>query len=411
MGICCTGKQTKSEYKTDDIIKPHSIPKEIKSSRMSNAGINYEIQQNVFNIQISQLISSTNAFMSSPQIIENNEYHQLGNAFPINKTNIECLWNVFIEYKEDFTTCNIVNLDLRKAKPENFLKKMKKINYSFDEMMLMRHDRIENFKRYLSNKEVIVILENDKLDDLSKIIQFFIEQQFNISSLKILNSNLNTEVMSLTEKTILNTLDLQKIDYYPYMLLSLRYLSHFQSENYIFFHKVNVANIKNTSKYKFIPEYISNYKLSKDDPYLSFWIDFKVNCILRVSNCAFSESKIDFKHCKTDNAVKNAANSILLCISFTSIQDRPKALNGIFDIVKREINMKQSIIIQMDESFAEDIMFEFMILLIMSITSLPIKMIIGYLRSNVPFIHNVEALYLEKEKEINEILKIYELNE
>lgn len=410
MGVCCTGKQFKSEYKNDEVIKTNTMTKGIKNNSFQNAGINYEIQQNILNINLNQLITSINAIMNhSPRLLEDDEYNKFNTTFPINKTNIEYLWNVFIEFKDDFTSCNIINLDFRKNKLENFLIKMKKINYTKQEMINLSADKLENFKRYLKNKIIIVILENEMIEDLSQIIECFFLHQFNISSIKILDTSLNMEIMPMIEKKIINTLDLHNCDDYPFILLSFRYMSHIKLDNYIFYQKVNITQIKNSSHYKFIPEYLSNNKLNKEDPYLLFWNDFNLNFILIISNGVFSEITSDFKRCKTDNE-KKAEIITTCCLSFTTLSDRPKALSCVLDKVKQEVTMNHSILVQIDDTFTEETTFEFLLLFFSKVASLPIRLIIEYLSLNLPFIHNVKSMYTQRQKEINEMLNSYGFN-
>ena len=153
----------------------------------------------------------------------------------LKKISIVELWNISIMYKDNYTNSLYLVYDLRetKAKKENFIKKMKQINYSFDELKSMSAHKIEKFKKFLFNKCIIFIFPDDDFKLYTDLLNFIIELKTK-SLLCLLNSTLEKDVLSPYSQLLLEFIEDKYYDCLSYVLLSYSHLTYLKKEGYVF---------------------------------------------------------------------------------------------------------------------------------------------------------------------------------
>ena len=123
------------------------------------------------------LIKQQNHIMNNPDIKSTyNIYYKKGqindyidnfiskNQSPIRfqKINFIQLYNIFMNYTYDFTNSDFIICDTREEdKTQIFLKKFSQINYKPRQVESIAHDRMDKFKNFLKNKNIIFILKDE----------------------------------------------------------------------------------------------------------------------------------------------------------------------------------------------------------------------------------------------------------
>ena len=93
MGICCTGKISKTEYRNKEIIRNQRHTPQTGISPKIEPSLSFDINNSPLNTNINLLISEC----------QNSHYN-----FKVSKINFDLLWNIVIEYKYDYTSCNYI---------------------------------------------------------------------------------------------------------------------------------------------------------------------------------------------------------------------------------------------------------------------------------------------------------------
>ena len=94
MGICCTGKLSKSEYRNDDI------------------RVHYRNSQN--NVIETEPKLTTDTEKTNLNTLINSlitEYLQINLKFKLSKINLDQLYNITLQFKNDFTACEYIISD------------------------------------------------------------------------------------------------------------------------------------------------------------------------------------------------------------------------------------------------------------------------------------------------------------
>lgn len=252
MGMCCTRKAQDAldeeilDYKQNSFVSERIEPELSQESDRSSIAIS-----------ISALVTNLKRVIT----------------FPVRLFTFINLYNITIKYQENQTNSPYIIYDLRppEKKTDNFLKKMKHINYSYDEIKLMSNDKLKNLKRYLNNKTIIFILPNDNTDLLQNIFAFFAEINLEVS-VCVLNINLSPLLFSPYSHKLYHSLDDRQYSSYPYVLMPYKHLKHFNNDGFVFF-------INNSNNY-FNKEYLTQLN-SDNNPLLAFWKGFKISTIIK----------------------------------------------------------------------------------------------------------------------------------
>ena len=101
MGICCTGKISKTEYRSEEIIRNQRHTPQTGISAKIEPTLSFDINNSPLNTNINLLISEC----------QNSNYN-----FKVSKINFDLLWNIVIEYKYDYTSCNYIIKDFLMTK-------------------------------------------------------------------------------------------------------------------------------------------------------------------------------------------------------------------------------------------------------------------------------------------------------
>ena len=141
MGVCCARTESINEevlnsfHKSDNDLDILKVPELLYESK--------KYEKKMLNSSINDLISNlTQAFGNITKKI----------------TFIE-LFNISLKFQDNYTNSNYLVYDLREHEDQtdNFVKKMKHINYSYDELKVLSQDKISNFRRFINNKTIIFI--------------------------------------------------------------------------------------------------------------------------------------------------------------------------------------------------------------------------------------------------------------
>ena len=295
MGNCCTWKsdlegvgemQMKShQYPFDSL--PHILNHERSSNmfKISSFLTNKEdipdffLKQEVFYKNINDVILSSN----------NNK---------IDTINIESLWNISKNYKQDFTNCPYILYDLRKKenKVENFLKKYKCINYNIGEIKTFNGNRLKLFKNFIRNKNIIIIPQNQSISELKKISNF-------IESLsgEIVNNQkyfILTDILNIKDEDIpeffynyklYKKFDDKDFEYYPNIFFPLSNIKYLNNFNYIYIQQ---------------KEYESNFYITNKD-FLNFCKNMGIKIILDLDDIHENQEKPEIIKINSDEEDEN----------------------------------------------------------------------------------------------------------
>ena len=276
MGGCCQ----KGPENFEISMKQPSNPLILNNS-LSNFYLHPEYHSNFHNSS-SEIITTEIDKISNYQIKQTlllNNIKKLFNETSTNKIyliNLESIWNISKYYKDDFTICDYILYDLREShlKTENFFKKFKCVNYTINTILELKDEKINNFKKYIEKKNLIIIPNNiNDLSNIKNLINFLYTQKinsirYNIFSL-VLNEEKELNIYSKIKYNLLNKLDDMNFENYPNILFPFKILNYLNNDGYIFI-KEDLLDI---SKENLIDENI-----------MEFLISFRINLILNINN-------------------------------------------------------------------------------------------------------------------------------
>ena len=196
MGACCTRQ---------NIIKDETLEfySNINQEDNSSDLLNYNIYK------ISKKFDNNNY-----NIILNNIINKIKEKFPnikIKKITFNDIYNITIYYKENYLNSNYLIYDFRnfEERKENYIKKMKQINYSFEEIKNLNNKKKQNFINFITNKKIIFIIKNiendnnnnnEEDDDINSDNIIINKVRDNIVDKKIKKGLSNNSIMNLNKK-------------------------------------------------------------------------------------------------------------------------------------------------------------------------------------------------------------------
>ena len=381
--------------------------------------------------------STYNIYYKKGQINDYIDNLIANNQSPIrfHKINFIQLYNIFMNYTYDFTNSDFIICDTREGeKSQIFLKKFSQINYKPRQVESMADDRMDRFKNFLKNKNIIFILKDESNFEFFEqfITIFSIHYDINLKNIYILidpiqkydENGINTtyiehlnlfidedELYEFIPKILINTLDIKSSFLNNENNLLHDALTFISMYPHIVNKDPNKININ-----KFDINNICNENLEEDNIFLKFFAKFKIKSIL---NFISEEKKQEqnnnennkglITHCEAKrNKIKGEEKKILIKQKNISIPKNTidfsqfyyfiqNDFDNIIDDFKSEIINNNCIIIEFDDDIDEKIKMKMLFIIVNKITGLNFEDIENYLKNNF-FILNVTDSWPNKDE-------------
>jgi hypothetical protein len=361
----------------------------------------------------------------------------------IQKINYEQIYNIFMNYRYDFTRCNFIMCDTRELSTERiqlFIKKFPQINYNIKQ--LMKKEKMTKMLNFLKNKNIIFILKDEtSLDILEKFIIIFLANEINVSiqSIYILSqfiqkySETNTDNASnIYINYLYYFIDEDLLyDYSPKILInssdikssSINYNNNLNNA-YIFFDTFSSNELKNKNNNnlkiinKFDINYLNNKNVLEKDIFLNFISNFKIEYILNFLNLTESNNIINRKNVKYIIHNEGKRNKTTKEDKKTTIKQKiiyiPKNIEfdefykiihndfvPLIEEFKDQIVKNNCILIQFDNSIDNLFMLKLIYIIIFRITGLTFDNIYSYLKCNFFELSNETFIKVKKNEILN----------
>lgn len=366
MGACCSGKEGRGDHR-EELCTRYTKPVMIGEAKYTVPKMEVDIEKSGY----SQMLTSL--------IIKYQDRH-----LKLRKMCLEEVWNVCRFYKDDYSVANYILYDFRNIdkRAENFLKKFRTINYSFEEMQFLNENSINNFRKYLNEKKIIIVCPEEKLDQIELFLHFVVDKKVNCSLL-FLDVDLENEYRPFY-KTNLELLDLKWFKEFPFLLLSMRHFPHLRSNSMIF-----IDILKNNSPNKFSHTSITEGK--GDDHIIKLINTFKISTTLIVKGAgAPAGTMLECKSKRLDVPLKTL--SLVNIVSSADMIRDKFLLLSLINNIKYEILSSRSILLQIEEFITNETLMQFLLLAIWKITDVPVFKLKDYICENFLFIKNAKEL-------------------
>ena len=379
MGICCTRNETTNE----EILNSFNRNEPDFSDSTRGPELLFESKRfdnNKLNTQLKILISNMS------QVLLSN----------VKKITFIELWNIALLYKDNHTSSVYLLYDMRDyhSRKQNFLKKMRHINYSYDELRMMPNDKLSNFKRFINGKKVIFIFPDEKIDQSSEIINFISELKSDILNL-FLNSTLEQKVLSPYTNKLLFFIEEKDYEYLSYILFAYSHLSNLKKEGFSFIY--------------FIPSAYNNDLLTsikeRKEIYQNFIESFNISSIVYISKKRDNEIR-EFNDME-ENA-KSISKIAYICEDLNSIIQHREVIEEICAMIRSEMERGHSFEFVINESDVEieDSWLCIVILILWKIMNgISPKIIMNYLEYKCMFIPNLKNRIINNMQMMNCIFK------
>ena len=379
MGICCTRNETTNE----EILNSFNRNESDFSDSTRGPELSFESKRfdnNKLNTQLKILISNMS------QVLLSN----------VKKITFIELWNIALLYKDNHTSSVYLLYDMRDyhSRKENFLKKMRHINYSYDELRMMPNDKLSNFKRFINGKKVIFIFPDEKIDQSSEIINFISELKSDILNL-FLKSTLEQKVLSPYTNKSLFFIEEKDYEYLSYILFAYSHLSNLKKEGFSFIY--------------FIPSAYNNDLLTsikeRKEIYQNFIESFNISSIVYISKKRDNEIR-EFNDME-ENA-KSISKIAYICEDLNSIIQHREVIEEICAMIRSEMERGHSFEFVINESDVEieDSWLCIVILILWKIMNgISPQIIMNYLEYKCMFIPNLKNRIINNMQMMNCIFK------
>ena len=331
-------------------------------------------------------------------------------------------------YSKEKNDNNYLIFDMRISleQKENYLKKIKHINYTFDQIRnIKKINKYELLQNFIDNKDIIVITakkylspqyKKDKNDNEDYTLEI-------CNLLYLINSNINFKLLnSCLDKPeekkdkFVDYLSLYySYDFLPYILFTYKHMTTFYKEGYFF---INFTNEQLFTLDKYIKilneinkeEHQEKYtdRLNEENIKYKFLNDMNVTAIINIDNEL--KTSFDIKDCQYK---KNIFKEI-----FLNKNDLKIEMNKINDLIiwmKKEISKGHSCyfnIVNFDMNFLEndtqDNNWIFnIIFIILMVTEVEYFEVINYLKEKMIYFDDIEQIFenINKEEIIDLITK------
>jgi len=332
-------------------------------------------------------------------------------------------------YSKEKSDNNYLIFDMRISleQKENYLKKIKHINYTFDQIRnIKKINKYELLQNFIDNKDVIIITakkylspqyKKDKNDNEDYTLEI-------CNLLYLINSNINFKLLnSCLDKPeekkdkFVDYLSLYySYDFLPYILFTYKHMTTFYKEGYFF---INFTNDQLFTLDKYIKilneinkeEHQEKYtdRLNEENIKYKFLNDMNVTAIINIDNEL--KTSFDIKDCQYK---KNIFKEI-----FLNKNDLKIEMNKINDLIiwmKKEISKGHSCyfnIVNFDMNFLEndtqDNNWIFnIIFIILMVTEVEYFEVINYLKEKMIYFDDIEQIFENINKEeIIDLITIY----
>ena len=151
------------------------------------------------------------------------------------------LYNLTIFFKDNYTESDYLLYDSRRSieQKEDFIKKMKHINYTYNQIKEINGKKLENFKNFLDNKKIIFIisdkfLQKEKRKQVTpfEIINLLFQINKNFTIYLLDTPLIDLEMPNIFLK-LLSFLGDKSYDDLPYILFCYRNVTTFYIDGYI----------------------------------------------------------------------------------------------------------------------------------------------------------------------------------
>ena len=296
------------------------------------------------------------------------------------------LYNLTIYFKENYTESEYLLYDSRRSieQKEDFIKKMKHINYTYNQIKEISGKKLENFKNFLDNKKIIFIISDKFLQKEKKkqgtpfeIINLLFQINNNFTVYLLDTPLIELEMPNIFLK-LLSLLGDKSYDDLPYILFCYRHVTTFYIDGYIF---INFLNKKIFSFDSLIYELrLEKNEFSYENKFLK---EMNISGMINIDNSSVSEFKINQSQYK-----KNIFKTIN-CTKFSLIKNK-NDIKELCDWLRIEIANGHSIYINV-ENYNEtrnDWIFVVIIFLTYIVRVNHIE-IANYLKEKINFIENI----------------------
>lgn len=339
----------------------------------------------------------------------------------ITKYNFIDLWNITLYYKENHTSSPYLIWDLREAslQKENFIKKMKHINYSLNQIKELSHSKKQNFKRFITNKTIIFILSpqiDEKSTEITEIISLLNDIDNN-THLVILNSTLDINLLSVNNSILYNYLDEVMYENLPYIFLSYLHLSHFRKGGFYFllikseynediFKLDSFCEMYSQYLTKNINEINNNSNSNSNSILMKFCGNFKIVTVIHLSMSVSNDDGFKYKEYIIDKLnCANGVNEYWINVNISELIKNKINIQNMLTKVKKDMEKGNSILFMLDNESQSQWVW-FIILMLWDCSAIPLKHIVEYVvNKNELFVPDIKSLIKLKCDEVNKLLE------
>ena len=415
MGSCCTTNYEKNlevknnfehiETETNNIIA------NLTKSELKFEQINYEISDE--DIELGKIINKLKYL-----------YKEKIKVF----TEIELI-NLAIYSKENSDNDYLIfDMRLSLEQKENYLKKIKHINYTFDQIRnIKKINKYELLQNFIDNKDIIIITAKKYLSpqykkDKNENEDYTIEI---CNLLYIINNNIQFKLLNSCldkpeekkDKFVYYLSLYYNYDFLPYILFTYKHVTTFYKEGYFFINFTNEL-LFNINKYIKVLNAINNEehqekysdRLNEENVKYKFLNDMSVTTIINIDNelkTSFDIKEKDYKRNSFKEIFlnKNDLNIEMNKISELILWMKKEILRGhscYFNIVNYDVNFL--------ENDAQDNNWIFIIIFILlMVTEVEYFEVINYLKEKMIYFDEIEQVLNESinKEEIIELITKY----
>ena len=373
MGGCCAREQTQANeilnsvnYSNEEIIN-----KGIDS--LSKPELKYEIIKLVKTSEETQLELIINTIQNS--------FEEKTKKI----SQIE-LYNLAIYFKDNYTESEYLLYDTRRSieQKEDFIKKMKHINYTYNQIKEINGQKLENFRNFLENKKIIFIISQRylKKEKPLKGTPFeIINLLFNITknlNVYLLDSPLiESEIPTIFIK-LLSFLGDKSYEVLPYILFCYRHVTTFYIDGYIFINFLDKTMLSFESL-------INELRADKEDLCFEnrFLKEMSIFCMLNIDNSSKSDYKVN------QNQYKNLIFKNINCTKF-SLRKYKSDILELCDWLRNEISKGHSIYINVENYDENRMDWIFVVIFILAnVVRVSHLDIANYLKEKINFLKNI----------------------
>ena len=347
-------------------------------------------------------------------------------------TEIE-LFNLAIYYRENYIDSDYLIFDMRVSsdQKEYYLKKIKHINYTFDQIKNIKQiKKFEFLQSFIDSKKIIIIIPEFYLNPSNNKEGYKKVEEYPIEICDLLyniNNNICFKILNTCFNNSSNNSDkfeeylsvFYSYDIVPFILFTYKHLTTFYREGYFFisFLKKKIFSfenyINNLQKQKINNDYKKQNNKDKNELDIKdkFLTEMNITTIFNIDNNLNREFEInDYQY------EKNVFKEII--INKNDIKKEIIQVNSIIEWLKQEIKKGHSCYFNIDNFLLNEKNKDnhknnwiiIIIVLITLVTEVGYTYVIEYLKEKMIYIKNPDKIFGDNinDDEISEILSKYE---